>query len=110
MKSKLLFGLLVVVSISAQAEFYEWDNPNKPFDASSNNYTESNIKWIPVDNVQAACERESKARGFGGFGGSKMAACSFYNGNQCTIITSKNPSMHTMGHEMRHCFQGPWHK
>jgi hypothetical protein len=110
MPVKCFLGLLVIGNF-AWAEFYEWDNPNKSFDTGVNKRTESTIKWIPVDDVIDACNKESKKRGFGGFDpGAKFAACSFYNGNQCTIITSKTPSMHTLGHEMRHCYQGNWHE
>jgi hypothetical protein len=110
MKSKLLVSLLAVVTINASAQHYwDWDDPAKPFDASQGR-EDSNITWKRVSNVKEACEKESKRRGFGGFNGAEMQACSFYYGNECTLITSKNPTMWTLGHEVRHCFQGQWHK
>lgn len=113
MKSKILVGMLLVTSITANCQelqrFYEWDHPNKTFDGIPGR-EESTIKWQRVDNVVEACEKESHRRGFNGFGGVKMTACSFYIQDQCTIITSNTPTMHTLGHEVRHCFQGKWHK
>jgi hypothetical protein len=68
------------------------------------------IEWIAVDKEMEACEKESTRRGFNGFGGISIAACSFYKADQCMIITSKNPTMHSIGHKVRHCFQGQWHQ
>lgn len=84
------------------------DDPSSNFDTSANYTSSSTITWIPVDNVQKSCEAESRRRGYKGFGYS-MFACSFFDGNQCTIITGKKTNMHTLGHEVRHCFQGNWH-
>lgn len=84
------------------------DDPNKLFDTSSNYTTQSTITWRTVDDVQKSCEIESRKRGFKGFGYG-VQACSFFDGNQCTIITGKQTTMHSVGHEVRHCFQGNWH-
>lgn len=84
------------------------DDPNKSFDTSNNYTTQSTITWRPVEDVQKACETESRKRGFKGFGYG-VQACSFFDGNQCTIITGKQTTMHSLGHEVRHCFQGNWH-
>lgn len=106
MKTKLLIALILFAGIS-NAYAYK-DDPNEQFDTVSNYTTQSTITWIPVDNVQKACEAESRKRGFNGFGYG-VQACSFFNGNTCTIITGKKTNMHSVGHEVRHCFQGPWH-
>jgi hypothetical protein len=125
MKSKILIAVLIAASFqigcnygpqkSGQAlqelqlqKYFEWDHPNRPFTTELNS-THSNIKWITADNVLQACDKESRRRGFGGFGNVRIAACSFYVENECTIITAKTPTMHTVGHEVRHCFQGQWH-
>ncbi len=112
MRLKFVTGVLIMLPLLLNAEelqnFFDWDHPSRPFSTELNS-PQSTIKWIPVENVIQACEKESKRLGFGGFGGKKIAACSFYFDDQCTIITSKNPTMHTIGHEVRHCFQGQWH-
>lgn len=99
-----LFTALMLYSLSASA----WDNPMANFDASKNKTDSVTITWRAVDNVQRVCEEESKKRGNNGFGYT-VNACSFWVENQCTIITKKQVNMHTLGHEVRHCFQGNWH-
>ncbi len=103
--SALLLLLLAVVPALAN----DWDNPSTPFDTKKNYTNKSTIQWVTVDNVQAECEKESHSRGYGGFN-IAVQACSFYRGNECTIITHRTTTMHTLGHEVRHCFQADWHK
>lgn len=67
------------------------------------------VTVIPVDNVQASCEKESKRRGNGGFGFG-VQACTFWEGNSCTIIVEKKETHHTLGHEFYHCFAKDYHK
>jgi len=87
------------------------DDPAELFSTASNVTTESKIKWVSVNDVTAQCNRERSAKGQAGFN-AKLKACSFWDDNHtsCTIITGKNVNMHTIGHEMRHCFQGDWHQ
>jgi hypothetical protein len=99
--------LLAVISLSATAK-EDWANPEKPFNARTLNTEKSTITWLRVDNVQASCEAESKKRRMGGFG-HRVYACAFWENNTCTIITSKTPTLHDLGHETRHCFQGNFH-
>jgi hypothetical protein len=71
------------------------------------------ITWNRVDDVRKTCEAESKKRGYGGFGYS-VEACSFWavdnkGVNICHIFTRKKTTMHELGHEVRHCFQGTFH-
>lgn len=71
------------------------------------------ITWEQVDDVQQACDKESKRRGLGGFK-IQVEACSFWGKrltiDVCHIITEKKTDLDTLGHEMRHCFQGAFHK
>ena len=90
------------------------------FSTNSNFVTTSTINWIKVDNVFEACDTESKNRGNGGFArlgsGQKMDGCAFWSNptpnktNMCTVITAKTTDHDTLGHEVRHCFQGNFHK
>jgi hypothetical protein len=107
---KVLAVLGLVVSVNALA--YN-DDPKELFSTTKNFTNSSTITWIPQDNVQKACDKEASKRGFGTYGYS-VQACSFWDYRKdgssiCTIFTAKNVNMHTIGHEMRHCFQGPWH-
>lgn len=113
---KQLFGDSMKIKVSLIIAFFVMspnvlafnDDPNAMF-STSGNYTESStIQWTPVDNVQKTCDMESKKRGFGGISW-PVKACSFFNGNRCDIYTAKQLNMHTLGHEVRHCFQGSWH-
>lgn len=102
-----LAGWLCVVP--AQANESEGDNPFEMFDSARNYTVTSKVTWIPVDNVQVTCERESRLRGYGGFGYA-LKACTFYENDVCVVFTEKKLNMHTLGHEIRHCFQANWHE
>jgi hypothetical protein len=105
MKKTLLTLFLIAHLGSASAD---WDDPLASFSTSDVQKAPMSITWLPVDNVQKVCDAESRKRGGQGFGFS-IQACSFWEGSSCTIVTSRRPNMHTLGHEMRHCYQGNWH-
>ena len=86
----------------------DWRNPDAAFSTKPNFTNQTTVTWLVVDNVQRTCERESHKRGLGGFGYG-VDACSFWHGSTCTIVTSTKPTMHQVGHEIRHCFQGAFH-
>lgn len=73
------------------------------------------IIWKTATNVQEMCNIESIKFGSGPVT-NPSKACALWrqdrNGvpqGECIIITRKNVSMHTIGHEIRHCFEGHWH-
>ena len=68
------------------------------------------ITWKPVDDVQKVCASKYKRRGFGNIS-QAVGGCSFSNFSLriCTVYTKKRPTMHDVGHEVRHCYQGDWH-
>ena len=82
------------------------------FDATKRMTDYALIRWRPVKNVNAVCQKQSRERGMGGFA-YKVEACAFWSKkpfvNLCTIYTSKRTTMETVGHEVRHCFQGSFH-
>jgi hypothetical protein len=86
----------------------DWRDPDAAFKTETNVTNQTTVTWLVVDHVQHTCERESRKRGFGGFGYG-VDACSFWTASTCTIITSTKPTMHQLGHETRHCFQGAFH-
>ena len=104
----LVSVLLVLFTSSALADKHDWRDPNSKFSTNANRTNTLQITWRYSSDVQKDCEAESTKRHLGGFG-TPMQACSFWNANSCTIITSTNPTMHTLGHEVRHCFQGNYH-
>jgi hypothetical protein len=106
MKKYVLISLLVCSNVASA----NWDSPIKPFSTKENNHETMLITWKTVDNIQQVCQTEHKKRGFGAFNYA-VDACSFWNDvtKTCTIYTRKNPTMHDVGHEVRHCYQGNWH-
>jgi len=86
----------------------DWRNPEATFSTNANFTNKTTVTWLVANNVQRTCERESRKRGFGGFGYG-VEACSFWTSNQCTIVTSPNPTPMHLSHEIRHCFQGAFH-
>lgn len=106
MFNKLLAVVLMLLFMSNTHAFL--DDPRRPFDATQNLHQEMRIKWIVTANLQDTCEQESRRRGFNGFN-HPVTGCSFWRGKDCVIVTNQMPTMHTLGHEIRHCFQGNWH-
>ncbi len=109
----LKVALVALAMISSTSICASSEDPHQQFSTNKNNTNKSIITWRPVDRVQAECDKESKRLGYGGFG-YPLEACSFWDkspiNNVCTIITGKNVNFHTVGHEIRHCFQGNFHK
>jgi hypothetical protein len=105
-------ALAVALMLATTSVFAINDDPYEMFDTSHNMTSQSNITWRVVDNVQAECNRE-RQRLAGQKFGYAVLACSFWERksgvDSCTIITGKRTSMHSIGHEVRHCFQGSWH-
>lgn len=103
MRFALFFLLLISQAVSAA-----WDDAEKPFNATKNEFKSVKITWIYAEDVQKACKDEFKKMGL-----EKITytvdACSIWQGNTCLIITKRNPTIGDVGHEVRHCFQGAWH-
>ena len=104
MKKALL--VLALVATTAHAELER--GPKDYYDLTRLMTSQTQITIRPVDNVQAVCEKESRARGFGGFG-TPMEACSFWAPNTCTIIVPRMSNNDILGHELHHCIQGSFH-
>ncbi len=88
--------------------FRGWENPETKFDVSKNEVNQVHLKWVYVDNVQAACSAENVRRGGKVFKFS-IQACSFWQGKECVIMTPRWASIHNLGHETLHCFRGDFH-
>jgi hypothetical protein len=112
--SAVAIGMLIGTQLPRLAHQHEgqgafnYTDPNAKFDTNKNLVNHSTVVWKTVDNVQTACRAESIKRGGNGFG-QLLQACSFWDANQCTIITAKKTSIHALGHETLHCFQGAFH-
>ena len=108
MQKLITFIAIAIFATSATAE--NWKDPEAKFDATRNFTDASLIKWVVTRDVQGSSESEIPKSGIGGFG-YPVEACSFWDagGKSCVIFTSPNTTMHAIGHEMRHCFQGNYH-
>ena len=69
------------------------------------NLPEKTIRWVVVRDVSAFCQIKTKLSST-----TKILACSEYNDTQCIIYTGPLTDMAQVGHEIRHCFEGQWHR
>lgn len=99
---------LITALFFSQTTFANWDDPQRKFDMKKNQTDTISLTLKSVDNVQKTCEAESKKR-LGRNFGFAVNACSFWEGNSCIIIVPRQVSMHTLGHELLHCYQHNWH-
>lgn len=98
------------MSTSASMAFNYIDDPNVPFDASVMRISgEVVVKWKTTDNVQKTCNAEGARFGLVKNYRENIRACAYWRKNWCLIITGKTTTLHSVGHEIRHCFQGDWH-
>ena len=104
----VFFASLLATSVIASAA----ESPYDKFSGKANFTNSTSVKWIQVANVLDTCNTESKRRGFPEY---KIAidGCSFWDtnflGHSCIIITPLTTDFWTLGHELRHCFQGRFH-
>ncbi len=105
-------AILGALIFSPALVFSYEDQPYRNFNTQNNTVNKSEIVWRQASDINEACERESRRLGNKGFGYA-LLACSFWerSGDKtiCTIITSKATNLVTLGHEVRHCFQGEFH-
>ena len=102
MKSILAIALLVLSGCATS----QTSNPvyNIQFEAQPN-LPEKNIRWVVVENVSEFCQAKSPW-----LGNQRVLACSEYNSRLCIIYTGRTTDLAIVGHEIRHCFEGQWHK
>ena len=105
---KILPFFILFASVSAYAE-----TPYENFSVDSNITNKVNIEWQYADDIQAACDKQRQDNGEKPYT-YKVQACSIWyehkGYNTCVIITKKTLNMWSLGHEIRHCFQGAFHK
>lgn len=86
-----------------------YDDPFLPFKATNKKYPDVRVVWQTAKDVHRECNKSRVALGLHTFNNDELA-CSIFSGDECTIITSRYPTMHSVGHEIRHCFFGNWHE
>ena len=65
------------------------------------------VTWITADDVEKECLKAG-AKKPGTF--QHLLGCAKYNEKSCRIYTGKVTTMETLGHELRHCFEGKFHQ
>ena len=108
MKYIILFLISSLAFAKLEASAYE------KYSATDNMTTVTKITWETVDNPQKVCTA-LKIKLTGKPYPYKVDACSswstnFFNQYTCHVITSKTTNNDILGHEIRHCFQGAFHK
>ena len=63
------------------------------------------IQWIIVEDLEKACFGKPKNPGDG-----ELRGCAKFTPKTCVIYTKRITSLANLGHEMRHCYEGAWHK
>ncbi len=69
------------------------------------------VRWEVRDNVSEVCSRAAKLTTTQAWMTPPLA-CAMWNvaSNECVIITGKKVSHVELGHELRHCFEGNFHR
>jgi len=65
------------------------------------------VTWLAFDEVEKECIKAG-VKDPGPF--RNILGCAIYDRKRCRIITGKTTSMETLGHELRHCFEGKFHE
>ena len=84
----------------------------KEFDARVSEASTAIISWEVVGDVDRVCRK--LARDTGRDIRDHIEGCSVWRDvfgiRKCVIVIGERVSHDTLGHEVRHCFQGDWHK
>ena len=102
MKSILAIALLVLSGCATS----QTPNPvyNIQFEAQPN-LPEKSIRWVVIEDISRFCQSKMPL-----IGNQRVLACSEYNNRACTIYTGRVTDMAIVGHELRHCYEGAWHR
>jgi hypothetical protein len=101
--------VLLTMALTAFPASADWKDPNHKFDMSKLITNKTVVTIMVADNVQEACEKESRRVGNKGFN-HKIQACAFWYNDSCTVILPRKASMHQAGHEFMHCILGNFHQ
>lgn len=103
----------IVLAMFFTSSVFASESPYDKFSNDKNFTNKTSVEWITVPDIQATCDADNLKRTGKRFGFS-VEACSHWDksifGNTCVIYTERKVSYWTLGHELRHCFQGFFHK
>jgi len=64
------------------------------------------VTWELVDDIDTFCKKRNDSISKD----QTVLACAIPTKQYCKIYTASATSMSALGHEIRHCFEGAWHK
>ena len=82
------------------------DAPFQPLNSSERLTNKPIVMWEVVDDVDGHCKKlnDKIPKVLTVYGCAQPAK------TWCKIYTGKTTTMATLGHELRHCFEGNWHE
>jgi hypothetical protein len=105
--------LAILTSMVFATNALAYDAPNIPsnqlFDFTKRITSNTQVSIETASNVKEACDKKAMSYKVAPNYVNPMA-CSFWTNSYCVIIVGEKTSLDTLGHEIRHCFQGHWHK
>ena len=123
MKKVLALALLLVATSAIAAGTPKLlevgdDNPYRVFSLENLMTNKTTVEIVVHDSeaaVDAVCQGMMKAAGNKNGFGYKAYACSlytksFFGGHKCTVHMGRKTDQNQLGHELRHCFAGQFHK
>ena len=92
-------------AVISETEYKEFI-PMAPHSRVMNNV---NLTWEVREDVGDYCKQAQKKTGISN---AAPIACAVWvaSSNQCKVITGPNPNHVVLGHEVRHCFEGHFHR
>jgi len=105
---------IFIFLVSLASCTYVWRPPSVDLERFKPAPHDSRILDAPIVSLvikSNAHEFCSKMIGMRMNGQHKPMACAYWNvlKNECTIVTPPNTATNYVGHELRHCFEGPFH-
>jgi len=108
----ILIPLLIIISFNVHSRE---ESPYDTFKTDKNLFNDVKITWIyvPAKILAKTCNEYVKKFHIEPIYNNRTEACSITDigaNHDCIIITDIKPTIWALGHEIRHCYQGPYHK
>ena len=91
--------LLVVSNAYAQVGKHDLEFTAQPV------HQTKRVEWIVTERLDEICQGFAPLNN-----GHKYIACTKFSDSVCIVYTKPDLTLAQLGHEMRHCFEGHWHR
>jgi hypothetical protein len=111
MMSGVVLGLLTACQTMGGGAIPASESENfTPLTAEKRVMNQVKIKWEVREDVAQFCAKAAQMTPNQAYWSPPMA-CAVWNvpSKECTIVTGKETNHVTLGHELRHCFEGHFH-